>query len=950
MAEQQPVIYEIRVGFVDPGDDVFSQQVYEEIQRTIGIDSLESVKVTNVYKLQGATEEEARRLAETVFSEPVIGQTYSINEPLITGAAAQIEVGGVIGYTNPEAGFIMEAAQLLGIKLQAADSSREYGFYGDVHAEEIKHVVDRLLVNPVTQRIVYERPNNIEITGEIGPVMNVPVRNVSDEELLAISERGLGLSLESMRSVQQYFQEKAREPTDCELGIISASWSDHCKHTTFNARLIIDGESRPSLFSQIKDASMPFMEGVLSAYVDNSGVIKGPDGIAVCGKVETHNHPSAIDPEGGATTGSGGVIRDILATAGGAQPIAATDMFCFGPADSPVNEVPPGCKHPDYTQRKVVEGVAGYNNPYGLPVVNGSVHYDKDYRARPLVIVGTYGKLPAERSQKGEPQVGDLVVVLGGRTGKDGLGGAVGSSSSTTPMSAELKATEVQDGNPIVQLKLQTALLEAADKNLIRAINDFGAAGIASAIGEMGKDIGVQINIDRVLLKYRALAPWEIILSESQERMAFAIPPENIDALLAICAKYEVEASVLGYFDGSHKFTVRYGDQIVADLDYDFLNDGFPRLTLEGHWEKPIIEEKIPDMPEDFAFLLKQILAHPDIASKEPIVRRYDHGVQGTVVVPPYGGVQDDAPRNAGVVRLSLGKPGGVVIAHGISTGRNKLDPYRGAKWAVAEALANYVATGGDPRTVYYINNFINASKDAKSIGAVQLIIQGLTEAMSKTKRPVISGKDSNSSRYKGADGTVIDIPPTFCLSAFGIIDDVEKSITPDIKKPGESVLCLVGTIDDRSMGGSTYYDIVGGKSSVLPDIDFDQVMPWLIQVFEANQVGEILACHDISEGGLAVTLSEMCFGGDCGADIVLDVSVDRLDFYLTGETAGSLVVEVANEETAHRLFAGMPHKVLGATKQDKELRVDVGTNGLFRASVDELKQANKEPLQMIFH
>ncbi|MDP3955356.1 MAG: phosphoribosylformylglycinamidine synthase subunit PurL [bacterium] len=939
-------IYEIRVGYKEK--DIRGEEVAYEVQRTIGIPGLEKVRTTRVYRLESVTKEEAQKLADTLLAESLV-QRYTINRPLITDTPQLIEVAYNAGVMNPEAASIIKSARDLGIDLTAADSSTEYGFYGEVTRDQVEQVAKRLLVNKTVERIVAEKPDTLVIKGEVGPVNIVSVIDASLEELMALSKDKLFLSSEEMQVIQTYFQELGRDPTDCELEIIAAGWSEHCGHKTFKARVIVDGEEKQPLFTRISEtAKKYFGDEVVSAFVDNSGVITFYDGQAICFKVETHNSPSAIEPYGGAMTGSGGVFRDILGTGQGAKILVSTDMFCFAPADLDPSKLPPGTLHPDYLQRRVVAGVRDYGNRMGIPTNNGSVHYHEDFRAKPTVIVGTGGIIEESRAQKGEPQINDLVVAIGGRTGRDGIHGATFSSGEMTDRTINVNSSAVQIGNAIEEKRMADAIIEARNKDLIRAITDCGAAGFSSAIGELGEDVGVTVDISKAPLKYPGLAPWEIWLSESQERMVLAVDPQKAEEFLAVCRKYNVEASILGNFDGSHQLTVNYGGKNVAKLDYVFLKHGLPQRVMVAHFEKPDSSDQEPEFPSNWVGTIKQVLSHGNVCSKEPIVRQYDHGVQGTNALPPFGGEKYDGPNDAVVITPILGKKYGMVVSHGMNPILNRINPYEGSKWAIAEAMANYIAVGGNPDNSAWINNYIWPFPDEQEMGSLDKSVDAVVDCMNAFERPVVSGKDSLSSTYRGKNGEVIKIPPVLCMSVFGKIPDVEKTVTSDIKKPG-STLVLVGELS-KNMGGSTYYDVNGLMGDKVPEVNL-QILPQVMRtVHEAIESGSVLSCHDVSEGGIITTISEMCFGGDCGVQLNLDPKMQRPDMFLFNETAGTFVVEVQDEETAKRLFRDLPHMALGKTTQNKVINVKIGEGDLFAISTDELKLAWQEPLRRFFH
>jgi len=950
-------IHEIRVTPLE--GDPAGNEVRDEAHRTLGLTDLAAVQTAKVYRVQGddLTGEDAQRLAEELFTDPIT-QTYVIDEPSDFGTSNVVEVAYKPGVMNPEANSIIKAAQDLGVPLEAADSSREYAFIGDVRPTEVDAVASRLLMNKTVERIVTEKPTSLTFEGEVGPVEIIPVRQATEAELMDLSKDKLFLNAEEMKVIQEHFKSLDRDPTDVELEIIAARWSEHCGHKTFNAKVVVDGVEKAPLFDRIKRAAKQHNKDlVVSAFNDNSGVIRFYEGQTICGKVETHNSPSAIEPYGGAMTGSGGVFRDIAGTGQGAKNILSTDMFCFAPPDLDASLIPPGALDPGYLQRRVVQGVRDYGNPMGIPTANGSVHIHTDFRAKPTVIVGGYGMMPENRAEQGEPHVGDLVVIIGGRTGRDGIHGATFSSGEMTEHTASVNSSAVQIGNPIEEKRTFDALLEARDLDYIRAITDCGAAGFSSAIGEIGETTGVTVDISRAPLKYPGLAPWEIWLSESQERMVAAIAPHNIDGFLAVCQKYNVEATVLGVFDGSHRLTVNYGESNVAELDYEFLMNGLPQRTMLAHWEPESIPEQKPEAPAnqaEWVERIKAVMSHGNVCSKEPIVRQYDHGVQGGNVVSPFGGKTQQGPNDALVIRPILDRPYGMVQAHGMNPILNRIDPYEGTIWAIAEAAANYVSAGGNIAEAAAVGNYIWPFPDEESMGSLDRSVDAAVDMMHVLELPVISGKDSLSSTYRGKDG-VIKIPPVYAFSIFGRIPDVEKTMTTDIKTPGKSRLYMIGK-PSAGLGGSTYYDVTDSSSAELPKVDIQELPKTLKAIQKLIAEGVISACHDVSEGGLIAAVAEMCIGGQSGADLTLPNQADRESF-LFHETAGCFIVEVP--ETTNVYLKFQPGEVaitqIGQTTQfsgitARQYSDSLGYTTLFDVPVDELKDAWQQPMKEIFH
>lgn len=948
MREVYNVIQEVRVTLKPGIPDSKGEEVLYEVRHALGVENIERVKTARVFRFEGIGEEEARFLAENLLSEGVF-QVYRVNAPIIEGAAEIVEVAYRPGVMNPEAESLMKSARYLGVKgLLAADSSWEYGFYGRLSPADVERVVNSLLVNPTVEYVVKERPATLLIRGTAGRTKTVPIREMSDAELLELSADRLFLNLEEMKAIQNYFNRLGRDPTDCEIETIAQTWSEHCVHKTFKARIVAGGVEKEPFLTRLKKATASCGHPlVLSAFVDNSGVMEFYEGMAVCGKVETHNSPSAIEPYGGAMTGSGGVFRDIAGTGRGAKVIASTDMFCFAPPDTPRHEIPPGCLHPHYLLRRVVAGVRDYGNRMGIPTNNGSVHFHRDFRAKPTVIVGAYGILPAALSQKGTPRPGDLVVVLGGRTGRDGIHGATFSSGEMTDRTIEVNASAVQIGHPIEEKRTFDAILAARDEGLIRAITDCGAGGFSSAVGEMGAETGAHLELEKAPLKYSGLAPWEILLSESQERMVLAVAPEHLERLLDICRLYNVEATVLGRFTENRRFTATYNGEKVLDLEMDFLHGGLPQRVLKASWKRPSFPEPKSEFSGDWQELWEKVLGHLNVCSKEPIVRMYDHGVQGTCALPPYAGVEHDGPGDGVVLTPILGKPYGVIIAHGLNPVLNLIDPYYGSLWAATEAVSNAVACGANPDEMVLIDNFIWPFPDEESLGALDMAVDACVDFVRETGMPFISGKDSLSSTYRGRDGTVIKIPPVLCVSAFGRIPDVAQTASPDFKAGGSRIV-LVGYRNDGEMGGSIYYELLGATGSNLPKIKPRLLKEVLLAVYGAISSRRVLACHDISEGGLAAALAEMCFGGGLGAEIEIPSNVPAENF-LFNETAGCFLIELSADAEPSVLFNRVPWLEIGRTKTG--FTVVCYSKGAREFTVDlkSLKRAWQRPMKEVF-
>lgn len=945
--------------------DLLGEAVLSRLYQTLGRNDIKKVETVKVYRLEGIGKREAKTLAEKLFCE-TINQKYTLNKPIINSTSRVIEIAYKPGVMNPEVESILKSAKDLGIMVTAADSSREYGFYGKHQKDNVEEIVRRLnLFNPLVEEIIKKPRKTLQIKGVRGKTIIIPIRQLSDKELMQLSKDKLFLNLEEMKVIQKYFQKIRRDPTDCELETLAQTWSEHSGHKTFKGKLFVDGIGKKPLIERLKKEALKHNKNIVSAFVDNSGVMDFYDGWAISGKGETHNSPSAIEPYGGAMTGSGGVFRDIVGTGKGGKVLISTDIFCLANPNLPSSKLPPGSLPPNYLLKRVVAGVKDYGNRMGIPTNNGSFHFHDDFRAKPTVLVGAYGILPKKSAQIGKPKTGDIIISVGGRIGRDGIHGATFSSGKMTDQTIVTNAQSVQIGNAIEEKRTFDAIIEARDKNLIRAIQDCGGGGLSSAIGELGQYLGVRVQLKNAALKYQGLSPWEIWLSESQERMIVAIPKAKLSLFKKTCKKYNVESSVLGTFDTDKKLKVFFGKEIVCSLDMEFLHHGLPQRKMTASKPKDhlrgalkvtsILRGGVPQTQKDWIKILKQVLSHGNICSKESIVRLYDHSVGGTNILQPFSGELMDGPNDAAVIRPLLDKPYGMIVAHGLNPILNRIDPYWGSIWAATEAISNYVSVGGDYKNASLINNYIWPFPNEESLWSLNKSVDAVIDFMNVIKIPVISGKDSLSSTYRGSDGTVIKIPPVLCISVFGKIPDVRKTVSSDFKQAG-SIVCLLGKIDLGAMGGSVYFDVNRILGENVPKVDLRLLRKTLDALTRAIQNGRILSCHDISEGGLITSIFEMCVGGNMGAMIsTSEVDKDtsevysRSDYLLFNETAGCFIAELENKEIAKRLFKHIPYVMLGKTQKEKIITVSKNKKKLFSANLEDLKKSWQEPMKKVF-
>ena len=665
-------------------------------------------------------------------------------------------------------------------------------------------------------------------------------------------------------------------------------------------------------------------------------------GITVALKAETHNHPSAIEPFGGANTGVGGVIRDVLGIAH--RPIAVTDVLCFGPADTALAELPAGALHPQRIADGVIDGVADYGNKIGLPTVAGAVLYDPGYTTNPLVFAGCIGIAPTRPLHDG-PFPGDRVVVLGGATGRDGIRGATFSSATMDATTGEVAGASVQIGDPIVEKLLIDALIGAED--LYTAITDCGAGGLSSAVGEMAEHVGAEVDLDLVDRKYPGLAPWEVWLSEAQERMVVAVPPGHLAALRDRCARAGVAVADIGVFTGSGHLVVRAGEQLVVDLDTEFLHNGRPQRHMTA--ELPVPNRTTPSIRTavDPAATLCALLAHPNIASKAATIHRYDHEILGATAVRPLIGIRRDG-HGDGIVLAEPTATEGIAVGIGVNPWFGLHDPEAMAFAVVDEAIRNVVAVGADPDRVALLDNFSwGDPRRPSTLGELVAAVAGCCDAARLYGTPFVSGKDSLNNEYVGSDGERHAVPPTLVITAVAGVPDVDACVTADLARPGD-VLVLLGQTAPEFAG--SHFDLVHAadedhRSTPGPDAGVvpapDPAAPERYRrLHQAIRDGLVVACHDVSEGGLAVALAEMCIAGRLGAHITALPDTD-VTTALFAESNGRFVLEVTrrNADRVVELF-GDDATVIGTVTDDGRLLID----DVFSVGVDRLVDAFQTP------
>jgi phosphoribosylformylglycinamidine synthase len=950
--------------------DAVGQGVRKDIL-DLGINSVKEVKFIQVYTLEGnLSENQVVKICDELLTDKVV-QDYAIKTSEPAGAPGHkqfiIEVAYNPGVMDPVEASVLKGIQDLGILgVESVKTAKKYILYGKLSTSQIKTISEKLLYNKLIQHVV--NPDAIQADTQHLPgyrfnLITVDLLNATDAGLLEISKKGqLFLNLDEMRHIRDYFRKQKRNPVDCELETIAQTWSEHCYHKTFRGNIAYkESKAAPALGNKsikglLKSTIMKVTkelnkEWCVSVFKDNAGVIKFDEKNNICFKVETHNHPSALEPFGGANTGIGGVIRDPMGTGMGAKPILNSDIFCFAPPDLAFNKVPAGSLHPKRVMKGVVSGVRDYGNKMGIPTVNGAILFHEHFAGNPLVYCGTVGIMPKDKSFK-KTNVGDLVVVLGGRTGRDGIHGATFSSGELTHESETVSSGAVQIGNPIQEKKMLDTILQARDANLYSAITDCGAGGLSSAVGEMGAELGAKVYLHQVPLKYSGLSYMEIWISESQERMVLSVAPENIDKLIKVFANENVEATVIGEFSDTKRLELYYEDTKVCDLDMHFLHEGIPQTTKKALYAQAKHKEpRIPQKKNLTPDLLK-LLSHYDICSKEWVIRQYDHEVQGGSIIKPLAGIVNDGPSDASVTKPLFDSSKGIIISNGINFRFGFIDPYWMAASCIDEALRQIIAVGGSLKEVAILDNFCWGNPDKPDrLGSLVRAAYGCYEAAKEYGVPFISGKDSLYNEFS-VHGKSTSIPGTLLISAISVMDDINKSVSMYAKEAG-NLIYIVGKTRDE-LGGSHYYDLYGAIGNQVPKVKYQESRKVFTALSRASEKGLVRSMHDCSDGGMAVALAEMVFSGGLGAEIFLsevpyESTARRNDFLLFSESNSRFVVEVdkKNKTQFEKILKGVDFGLAGCLTSGNSFKI-YGLDGkpCVEADSRKLKDSWQKPLK----
>ncbi|MCP4751761.1 MAG: phosphoribosylformylglycinamidine synthase subunit PurL [Proteobacteria bacterium] len=971
-----------------------------QLFKTAGWNQITDIRTLQAYTIQNEgidSTEAMARLAGDLFVDPVLN-TYTVDG--FSGDEIEfdwyVEIGFRAGVTD-NAGKV--ARENLELRLPRRFSGRETvasstGFFiqGEFSTQEIQQAVDQLLMNKLIQRQTIISKANWQEKKEL--LKTIPTPKGDDEvkvetldcsnidKILALSDqRILALSRQEADVIQKWFQKEEvqalrkrsgmpLQPTDLELETLAQTWSEHCKHKIFNATIEYtdDAGKKETIRSLYKSCIQRSTEEIrkklgkndwcLSVFKDNAGIIRFDDQYSIAFKVETHNSPSALDPYGGALTGIVGVNRDAFGVGMGAQLIANIDVFCFGPQDYD-KKLPERLLHPTRIYEGVRLGVEHGGNQSGIPTVNGAIVFDECFVGKPLVFCGTASVMPARHDQKPsedkEAHPGDIIVMIGGRIGKDGIHGATFSSvalDENSPVSA------VQIGDAITQRRMFDFLWEAKKENLYTCITDNGAGGLSSSVGEMAEfSHGCKLHLDKAPLKYEGLQPWEILISEAQERMTVSIPPQDVRRFLELSEQMQVESTVLGEFTDSGYFECYYQDKLVAQLEMDFLHKGVPAMNLIAEWKAPQFKTVLPPEPDDLGQMLHTMLSRPNVCSKESVIRQYDHEVQGGSVIKPLVGAENDGPSDAGVIRPVLDSLAGIAISNGICPKYSVLDTYHMTACAIDEAVRNIIAVGGNLKQIAGLDNFcwpdpvLSDHTPDGTYKLAQLVraCQAIYEYCLGFGVPCISGKDSMKNDAN-LDGRKISILPTLLFSAVGKIEDVRKCVTSDVKEAGDLVYLVGETYDE--CGASEYYQEMGIQGGEVPKVHLESAKNRYLKISQAVEAGLIRSNHDCSDGGLGVALAEIAFGGRLGLDLNLEPANTerklRADTLLFSESQSRFVptIRPKDRQAFEQIMGDDRFTLLGEVTKSPILKARLDDKVVLEESIYALADSWKKTLR----
>ncbi|MEO0269364.1 MAG: phosphoribosylformylglycinamidine synthase subunit PurL [candidate division WOR-3 bacterium] len=925
--------------------DLFSETLkdYLEIAKELGLKNLENVEE---YRILWIKSSEKKEIIEKILLECIIDE----NEEkilVLNKTDNSYEITYHFGVKDPEAEEIERIFSEKGVPINVK-RGKKIIIKGNLNEKEIEYFAKKALYNPIIEIFEKEIINPFFEPSEITPENEiVEIRNLNTKNLIKLSkEKHFYLLKDEMKLIRDYYRKIKREPTLIELETFAQMWSEHCVHKTFKGEIIY-GNRKISLLNEIKKISEKNRKKFCQVlFKDNAGIFKFDKNISICAKVETHNHPSALEPYGGASTGIGGVIRDILGAGLSAKPIANIDVFCVGNLDTKHEELPEGILHPKRILKGVVKGVEDYGNRMGIPTVCGAVIYEKEYLTNPLVFCGTIGILPSKFVRK-KVKPGNLIILAGGKTGKDGIHGATFSSAELTETSEEVHISAVQIGDPITEKKLLDAILEAREKKLFNFITDVGGGGLSSAITENVYPFGAEIHLERVPLKYKGLSPREIWISESQERMILFADKKNTLKLKEIFEKHNVEVTILGEVKKDGKLKLLYNNKIFGEIDIKFIHEKRP--IIKRKVEKLKIKERkfIPrelNLNELKEICLK-ILSLPNIRSKEEIIKRYDHEVQGKTFKKPLEGKIFKSPFDGSIIKPIRDSKKALAISIGIKPSYSRISPFNSALNAVDEVIRSLISKGASPDKIVLLDNFCFASpEDKRTLQEIVESVLGAIEGAKFYKVPFISGKDSLYNEFK-AKNKKYKILPTTLITGIGIVDD-EKIVPSSYFKSINNPVYVIGKTNLEEIGGSEFLKIKKiFKKGIVPKVYPQKFLKLYNKIYLSLKKEIFESTHDVSEGGIFTALSEMCFALKRGIDIDLR-NIKRPDLFLFSESAGRIIAEIKKEREKEFLltFKNLPIFKLGKINESGIIKI-ITRKGEIELKVEELyKEYSKSP------
>jgi phosphoribosylformylglycinamidine synthase len=906
-----------------------------------GFRRLKNLTIERVFWLEGQVRVERlmRLLVNPVY------QQASPDSHLDPSRGPIVEIAYRPAVTDPETPSILAGAHALGEEgLEFARLSRRYQFVG-VDEGEARRLASRFLYNSVVERV--REPDEIVTTlhptGTPDPVRTISLAGLGDRELEALSrERSWYAPLSQMKVIQKHEIERGRPHTDAEIEILVQSWSDHCYHTTWKGL---------GLLKRLSEATARIAHPlVVSSFKDNAGGIEFYEDWVVTVKGETHNFPSSIAPFGGVATKHGGVIRDTLGFGKGAYPIGGTTIM--GTMDPRLAEdaVPAGALHPQLIVSESIRATSYYCNPMGIPMMHPVYRIHPGY-AKCLALGHSVGILPREYALKDPPQRGDAVLLMGGETGRDGIHGATASSASMTGETLARESAAVQIGHPITERRFTSAIPVLRDAGCIRSITDLGAGGISCAAGEMGAETGVELNLDVVPLKDQSLTAWEILLSESQERMLVAVPPEKLEEARDILNRYEVMHSVIGRFTDSRRLEATWRGDKVVDLEMSFLWGACPidpiPISAPGRKLQPL---KIPEplSSNDWSEAASRVLGHIHCADQSAAGARFDTTVQARTAIGPYGGRNHRMPTNLYVSAPLREKPYGVLTTVAFNPFYGEIDAAGLARLMMIEAITKAVVAGADYREMALCDNFYTPRARPEIAADLKRMVEAIADLSVELGVPFISGKDSSSGTFESA-GRRIDVPLTLAVMALARVSDARKVVTKDFKRPG-SRLVLVGRAEPEALGGSVYADAHGQRGDRLFDAgDAATLRALWDSILRLHRAGAYLSGSAIAEGGMFLRLFEASFGSGLGARINLDDAPSgRRDGFLFGEFIGSVLIEVPPETELKQTLSSVPHRVVGEVAAEAQLELVSERKSVWSEATSALVEVWEKPFREV--